>query len=204
MNTVSRHRVFAALAVAILLAAGSARASTTFTATLTNDQEVSNPPIPNEGSGGTGVFVLNDAGTRLTYDVQLTGLDLDGLQTPANPNDNVTRVHFHRAPSGTNGGIVYGIIDASPALQNDNNPNDLVVNPVTGRITGAWDLPEGGNGSTLATELPFLLNRGLYFNIHTADHGGGEIRGQVVPEPATAALAAAAGAGMLLRRRPRR
>ena len=199
------YPVLAAAAAAVLLAAGPAGADTTFTATLTHDQEVANPPIPNEGSSGTGVFVLNTAMTQLTYDVTLVGLDLDGNQTPADPNDNVTRVHFHRAPAGSNGGIVYGIIDSSALLQNDINPNDLVVTPSTGRIQGKWDLPEGANNNgstTLATELPFLLNGGLYFNVHTSDHGGGEIRGQVVPEPST--LAAAAIGGMLLVSRKRR
>jgi hypothetical protein len=203
MSASISQRLAASVPVAIVLVAGYARADTTFTATLTHDQEVITPPIPNEGSSGTGVFVLNTAMNRLTYDVQLTGLDIDGNQTPANPNDNVTRVHFHRAPAGSNGGIVYGIIDGSPALRNDSNPNDLIVNPVTGRISGAWDLPEG-NATTLTTELPFLLNGGLYFNVHTADHAGGEIRGQVVPEPGTAALAGAAVAGLLLGRRRRR
>ena len=202
------YRGFAALAAAaLLLAAGPAGADETFTAILTHDQEVANPPIPNEGSSGVGTFVLNTAMTQLTYDVTLTGLDLDGLQTPANPNDNVTRVHFHRAPAGANGGIVYGIIDASAALRNDIAPNDLVVNAATGRITGKWDLNEGANNNgstTLATELIFLVNDGLYFNVHTSDHGGGEIRGQVLPEPTAMTLAAIGG--LLLapgrRRRP--
>jgi hypothetical protein len=130
MASTFNYRVFTA---AIVLFAGSARAATTFTASLTHDQEVANPAIPNEGSSGTGTFVLNDAQTQLTYDVQLFGLDIDGAQTPNDPNDNVTRVHFHRAPTGTNGGIVYGIIDASATLRNDINPNDLVVNAATGR-----------------------------------------------------------------------
>src|SRR3954471_14414537 len=163
------HRILAtAAATALLVAAGSAaQASQTFTATLTHDQEVSNPPIPDEGSSGFATFVLNDAQTQLTYDVQLFGLDLDGNQTPANANDNVTRAHFHRAPTGVNGGIVYGIIDATTALQNDVNPNDRVISPLTGRIQGKWDLTEGANNNgttTLTTELPFLLSGGLYFN----------------------------------------
>jgi hypothetical protein len=192
----------AAAALTLTWCASSASAATTFVANLTHDQEVANPPIPDEGSSGFGTFVLNDAQTTLTYDVTLTGLDLDGLQTPANPNDNVTRVHFHAAPAGVNGGIVYGIIDGSATLRNDNNPNDLVVNPATGRITGVWNAPEG-NGTTLAAQIGTLLANGLYFNIHTSDHGGGEIRGQVlvVPEPATAALAAVAALGAVVWRR---
>jgi hypothetical protein len=48
-----------------------------------------------------------------------------------------------------------------------------------------------------------LLNGGLYFNVHTADHGGGEIRGQVLtPEPsALAVMAGLLGAPLLARRR---
>ncbi len=87
-------------------------------------------------------------------------------------------------------------------MRNDNNPNNLVVDPVAGRITGVWDVNEG-NGTTLSTEVPFLLAGGLYFNIHTSDHGGGEIRGQVVaiPEPTAAALACGALVTASARRR---
>jgi len=170
--------------VAACIAAQPAIAEIQFMAILENEQEVSNPPIPEQGSGGMGIFILNDAQNALSYDVTLTGLDIDGLQTPNNPNDNVTRTHIHNAPAGANGGIVFGQIDASPTLQND--PDDLVVNPVTGRITGVWDGTEG-NGTTLAAQLANLLAGNLYFNVHTADHAGGEIRGQIliIPEPGT-------------------
>jgi hypothetical protein len=198
MTSTSRSSVPVVFGI-LLTAAGSASAATTFTANITHTQEVSNPPIPNEGSSGTGTFILNDAGTALSYDVQLFGLDLDGKQTPTNPNDDVTRVHFHAAPAGANGGIVYGIIDGSPTLRND--LDDLFVDPVTGRITGVWDNLEG-NGTTLAAQLQTLFNHGLYFNVHTFDHGGGEIRGQVVPEP-SALLAVAGLAPLLLARRRR-
>ena len=51
-----------------------------------------------------------------------------------------------------------------------------------------WDLNEG-NGTTLANELANLKSYSLYLNVHTADHGGGEIRGQIVPEPTSMVLA---------------
>lgn len=184
-----------ALVATFSLLVSSARADRTFTANITHDQEVANPPIPNEGSSGTGIFVLNDAMTQLTYNVTLVGLDLDGLQTPGTTADNVTRIHFHNAAAGANGGIVYGIIDTNAALRNDNNPNDLVVNAVAGTISGVWNAPEG-NATTLTAQLSNLLNSRLYFNVHTADHAGGEIRGQVVPEPSTFVLGSLALAGM--------
>ncbi len=170
----------AGLVVTACLAAQPAIAEIQFMAILENEQEVSNPPIPEQGSGGIGFFILNDAQNALSYDVTLTGLDLDGLQTPNNPNDNVTRTHFHAAPAGVNGGIVFGQIDPNHDL------DDRVVNPVTGRITGVWDGTEG-NGTTLSAQLANLLAGNLYFNVHTSDHAGGEVRGQVliVPEPGT-------------------
>jgi hypothetical protein len=183
--------------------AGTVRGAITFTANITHDQET--PATPDEGSSGVGTFVLNDAQTRLTYFVQLTGLDLDGLQTPGNANDNVTRAHFHNAPPGVAGSIVYGIIDASASLRNDNNPNDLIINNAAGTISGAWDATEG-NGTTLTAMLPALFAGNLYFNIHTTDHAGGEIRGQVlqVPEPGTFALAALGATAPLITRKRRR
>jgi hypothetical protein len=174
---------------------------TQFQANITHSQVV--PPVPGEGAGGFGVFVLNDAFTQLTYDVTLTGLDLDGNQTPGNPNDNVLAVNIHRAPTGANGGIVFGIIDASASLRND--LDDLVVNPTTGRIAGAWDNSEGANNNgttTLASELPFLAG-GLYFDVHTSDHTDGEIRGQIqlIPEPSSLTLLLAGAAPLYMRRR---
>src|SRR5687767_6373127 len=95
----------------------------------------------------------------------------------------LTRFHIHAAPAGTNGGIVFGMKDPN------HDVDDLVVNPVTGRITGVWDGNEG-NGTTLAAQLANLFANGLYFNVHTTDHPGGEVRGQIifVPEPASAML----------------
>jgi hypothetical protein len=189
----------ATLCAIALVYAESAEAVTKFRATITSDQEVANPPVPFQGTSGMGVFELNDAMNALSYDITLVGLDIDGLQTPANANDNAARFHFHAAPAGNNGGIVFGMKDPNHDL------DDLVINPVTGRITGVWDGVEG-NGTTLTAQLTNLFANGLYFNVHTTDHAGGEIRGQLilVPEPAAAILCLAGWipvAGLLRRRR---
>jgi hypothetical protein len=181
-----------------LIHAESAEAVFKFRATITSDQEVANPPVPFQGTSGTGVFELNDAMTALSYDITLVGLDIDGLQTPANANDNATRFHFHAAPAGNNGGIVFGMKDPNHDL------DDLVINPATGRITGVWDGVEG-NGTTLAAQLSNLFANNLYFNVHTTDNAGGEIRGQVifVPEPATWLLCMLSGVLVIVGRRRR-
>jgi hypothetical protein len=67
--------------------------------------------------------------------------------------------------------------------------DDLVINSVTSRITGVWDGNEG-NGTTLAAQLANLMANRLYFNVHTTDHPGGEVRGQIlfIPEPGALTL----------------
>jgi hypothetical protein len=188
--------VAALLATVTLMVARPAEAVTRFRAVIENEQEVANPPVPEQGTGGTGLFELNDAGTALSYDITLFGLDIDGLQTPGNANDNANRFHIHNGPAGTNGGIVFGMKDPN------HDVDDLVINPVTGRVTGVWDGNEG-NGTTLAAQLPNLLANNLYFNVHTTDHPGGEVRGQLilVPEPTTCMLCALGIAALCTTRR---
>ncbi len=183
------------LAALVFAAARPAEAVFRFRAVIENEQEVANPPVPEQGSGGMGTFELNDAMNALSYDVTLFGLDIDGLQTPNNLNDNAARFHIHSAPAGSNGGIVFGIKD--PAQDTD----DLVTNAATGRITGVWDGNEGN--STLTANLPALFANGLYFNVHTPDHTGGEVRGQIifVPEPASALLCLLGIAAVSMQRR---
>ena len=184
------------LAFTMLAAASPARADFLFQATLTHDQEVITPGIPNEGSSGIATFLLNDARTTLTYDVRLFGLDLRGVSAtgvpgqtiPGEPvgsparNDNLTRLHIHRQFLGVNGNIVFGMIDANPNQRND--ADDLVIDIPGLHVTGVWDLNEGsrqpGQQTTLAAELGNLFADGLYINVHTEDHGGGEIRGQIL------------------------
>ncbi|MGI9517103.1 MAG: CHRD domain-containing protein [Pirellulaceae bacterium] len=91
---------------------------------------------------------------------------------------NASAMHFHNAPVGVNGGIVIDI----------------------GAISG---LTSPSIGSTVIS--PFLASelflQRLYINIHNDDFGGGEIRGQVIPEPASASLVAGLAGVLLWRRR---
>lgn len=153
---------------------GPVSAATLFQATLSGDQEV--PPVSTTASG-TASLTLNDAQTRLEINIQLSGLDLDGNQTPGT-GDDVTGAHIHTAPAGSNGGVVFGFI--SP---NSDTNGDLIVDPVAGTIFSGWDLTEGNN-TTLGDQLVNLFAGGLYINVHTNAHLGGEIRGQIVPIPA--------------------
>jgi len=204
-------------ALALLLAAGAAHPSTSFTASLSNDQETGSV-VPTTASGasrpasfGTATFVLNDAMNAMTFQAMVSNIDFTGSQT-ADLNDNLVAAHIHAgatAVPGSNGPVVWGFF-GTPF--NDNAPNDVVVTPfasgVGGTVTGKWDLLEGNN-TTLKEQLPSILAGRSYINFHTTQFPSGEVRGQIVaavPEPGTYALmlGGLAVLGAVARRRARR
>ena len=119
---------------------------------------------------GLASLVLNSAQDALEYTIALMGLDLDGQQTPSDPSDDVTAMHFHAAPPGSNGMVVFGLI--SP----NHDADDLVVDAVAGTLTGVW---ENTDTNPLSGQLANLLASNLYLNVHTVTFPGGAIRGQV-------------------------
>ena len=89
-----------------------------------------------------------------------------------------TAAHFHGAAMpGMNAGAQVGIGVGSPAI----GSAPLTMLQATDLLAGRW-----------------------YVNIHTTNFPGGEIRGQVVPEPASLVLIGLAGVVVLKRVRRRR
>ncbi|MCA9240834.1 MAG: CHRD domain-containing protein [Planctomycetales bacterium] len=138
---------------------------------------------------GTAALTLSADHATLSYAIQLTGLDLGG-QT-ATIDDNVIGLHFHSAPAGSNGPVVFGLL-GSPTLGGTLNPaltddaDDIVIDAVAGTITGAWETSD--NPTLSATLLDALNMEGLYLNVHTEAFRGGATRGQIVPVPEPSAV----------------
>jgi hypothetical protein len=182
-----------------LVASPVSRAGITFTATLTHDQETTQGSLttslgdPRPLSFGIATFTLNDAETQLAFTATIFNIDVTGTQTP-DTFDNLVAAHIHvGAPPGMNAPVRWGFF-GSP--DNDNNPDNLVVTPfatgVGGTFSSIWDLPEG-NGTTLTAELPAIRAGLAYINFHTVQFAGGEIRGQMVPEPSTIVMTGLGG-----------
>jgi hypothetical protein len=177
----ARSRFCLALAAALALAP-AARAGILIEGTLSGPQEVP----PNFITPATGTFVgeLDLSGSAATLTFTVTYSDLIG--------GNVVGANFHDAPPGFNGPDV-----------RDYNPGAF-TSP-DGSFSGTWT---SSDAQPLTPALVSdLLAGDIYFNIETQELPTGEIRGQLVPEPAALGLALLGAAGLVLagfRRRRRR
>jgi hypothetical protein len=138
----------------------------TYDAHLTGAEEV--PPVVTNASAEA-VFQLNADETALVYEVRITGLD------PA----VITQAHLHVGPSTFNGPVVLFLVNGPPA------------EPVLrGTLTAADLMPNADVGVTTFADFVAALKAGdVYANVHTMDHPGGEIRGQVrAPIPLVSSL----------------
>lgn len=182
-------------AISAVLASPAQAAVLTWTATLSGSQEI--PPAETLGTG-FGTVEYNDVTNVLSLYLEWESLTGPGVQA-----------HIHccvLSPPG-NVGIAIDLWLPSDPPQ-----------PATGSFAASYDLDlvnpfrasfVSDNGGTTASALAALIefmNTGegrAYFNIHTAQFPGGEIRGNLapVPEPATFALMLGGIAGVLLRRR---
>jgi Ca2+-binding RTX toxin-like protein len=149
--------------------------------------------VPFAGSGATGIssLSLNEAGDALSYSLTVDGLDFGNLlgTDPKTPDtgDDVTRIHIHAGARGENGPVAIGLFDlVAPAVDGQDADDFMVVENEDGTVTlsGVWE-------QTDETALPLDQfvdeirqakpgeDLDLYWNVHTEQFPGGEIRGQL-------------------------
>ncbi|MEM7457842.1 MAG: CHRD domain-containing protein [Pseudomonadota bacterium] len=115
---------------------------------------------------GTGqVTITVDADGNATYS---SSLDISGIS----PSELITlgdgalsAIHLHNAPAGSNGPVLQDIVvDAGGETDGESGFTAEVVNAEVADDAAFVEAADAGN---------------LYFNVHTADFPGGEIRGQL-------------------------
>lgn len=138
-------------------AVGSAAIS--LSATLSGAQEV--PPVATSGTGSfTGT--LNEAQTEISFTLTASGLTLS----------RITASHIHVAPVGVNGPIILFLFNRAT--------EGVFTGTKSGILTPASLIPRPAVGvNNFADAVQKILTGNAYVNLHTDDHPGGEIRGQV-------------------------
>jgi CHRD domain len=164
-----------AFAMAALLLSGSSAHAipVTFTASLSGASEV--PPVASPGTGLVTVVLDPTAHT-----LQISG-NFSGLTS------NTSAAHIHCcAPLGTNAdvattvpafaGFPLGVTSDSFSSPIFDLTQPMIYNP-------AFVTAQGGIAQAEAALVGGIFGEQTYFNIHTLNFGGGEIRGQLVPIP---------------------
>ncbi len=171
-----------ALLVAGIAVLGSLRAPTladdrdegprTLRASLKGFEET--PAISSTGHG-TFRATISEDGTSLSYTLTYEGLESDVLQS-----------HIHLGQKGVAGGIAVFL-----CTNLGNGPAGTPACPgpragtVSGTATGAQIVGPAGQGLSpgeFAELLRAIDRKVTYANVHTTDHPGGEIRGQIDDE----------------------
>lgn len=135
-----------------------------FEATLTGAQE--EPAADTDAIGR--VTVRFDKGlTKVDVRLRLRGVD-----------SMVVAAHFHCNRPGLNGPVVFGILQPGPLSEIGDRAKVTLTNE---NFSGADCVPLVGRPVNNIAALNFAMRDGLiYFNVHTADFGPGEVRGQMI------------------------
>lgn len=122
-------------------------------ATLNAAQEVA-PNLSTSPATGTAIMHYYPATNTFDLMVSITGM-----------SNTATASHIHEAPAGANGGVVTNLGAEAVYTRSGNNLTATFTN-----------VRHGGDPVK-------LLQAGAYYNIHSAQFPGGEIRGQLLAQP---------------------
>ncbi|MEL6330090.1 MAG: CHRD domain-containing protein [Planctomycetota bacterium] len=128
---------------------------------LTSDQEV--------GAAANSSQSRGNAEAEISFEEGIAEIEVD-MRLFINQGTEITRIHIHNAPAGSNGGVVVFFFDVIAGL----DPTAIPV-PVGGQLDLSFE-----------TEIPAPLALDIatnpdqyYFNVHTNAVPAGETRGQL-------------------------
>src|SRR5262245_48523258 len=141
-------------------------------------------------ASGVGTVIFDSEAVAASYSFDIQGLDFGPItsnQTPTDPND-VTNTHFHAQVRGTAGSVVFGQITPN------HDPDDVAFvhnADDSWSVSGRWEttdaVPITNFNAVLGTTFANAFDSAvvgseipLYFNVHTQQFMGGELRGQLV------------------------
>ena len=151
-----RFPIFLFLVISMVFSVAASNVQTRFRAHLTGNQEV--PPVATDAEGRVS-FSLNNAGTELTYKLQVRHID------------GVFGAHIHTGAVGANGPVLVTLCGGPGVAPACGGPDGVLH--VQGTITQMND------GQPLSVLLAAMRSGDTYVNIHTPASPSGEVRGQI-------------------------
>jgi hypothetical protein len=173
--TKKNANAIAGLTAALILAASAAATAGDDKIRLSSKTQLSpDQEVATVESDGLGIAIISIKRKFRSAKIRVTYTNLVG---------EFTRIHLHCAPAGENGPIAIGFVDLVSLANDNSETNKLGSHTVIGRISNN-QFPAGG-GSCGISNLRQLADAidagGIYWNLHTTEFPGGELRGQVEP-----------------------